>query len=172
MSSLPLEGGLLDRFLFDSFVHTIRSGLEQIGWFEPDRYGQEHPINWRVEPVNLDQEIPHNTVVPSFEDLTEEDGEIGSTLTLQRRMAWVDIYAESFSLGLHLSGDIRAILGGKMPSIGRDDPSIMVVDWSEPEPRPELVLVDVLDIGEERSHTPTSQRNWFAVRCTLEEARP
>lgn len=165
-----IEGGLRDRLLFESFHAMIKDALTEIGWFQSGR--QHKPINFVTTAVDLDKEIPDNTLAVSTEDLDDEPAELGSTLTFDRVMAWVDFYAESDALGRHLQGDVRDILRGKMESIDRTDPSFMVVDMREPDPKPELFLVEIENVATVRDKRPGGQRHWYAVSCDLIEARP
>lgn len=165
-----VEGGLRDRLVFESFHTMVKTALTDLGWFEP---GRKHaPVVFRTTAVPEGEQIPANTVAVSSEDLDDSPGEIGSTLTEDRTVVWVDFYAESDALGRHLIGDVRDVLRGKMPSIGRTDPSFVVLDFTVVAPHPELFLVGIEDVAVERSHSPTAQRHWFAVTCSLVEDRP
>jgi hypothetical protein len=167
------EGGLLDRVVFDSFVRMVRESLDQLGWFDVAASGRT-PLTLLTTPVEFHDEIPTNAAIIQFEDHYDDPGEIGSTLTFDRTMAWVDIYPESLALGRHLAGDVRDILRGKMPSIGRDDPSFEVLDLpGGVDPPPVLFLVDITDVEIHREPKPstTPGRFWVSVSALLEEER-
>jgi hypothetical protein len=167
---MPVEGGLRDRFIFESFAAPLRAALDDLGWFDAGR--KHKPVLFSTEAVGLSTPIPVNTIVVSTEDIDADPGELGSNLTEDRVIAWIDVYAEDDSIGRHLSGDIRDILRGKMPSISIEDPGFMVLDWEQPDPKPELFFVDVEDVMLDRSPNPTAQRHWFQVSCVLVEDRP
>lgn len=168
------EGGLLDRVVFDSFVHMIRDSLDQLGWFDVVD-SERTPVTLITTPVSLHDEIQPNTVAIQFEDQFDEPAEIGSNLTFDNTMAWVEIYPESMAIGRHIAGDVRDILRGKMPSIDRTDPSFEVLDFpSGVDPPAVLFLADIskVEVHRDREPTTTAGRFWFAVSAILEEERP
>lgn len=176
-----IEGGLLDRLVFDSFVRMLRESLDALEWFDTGRW--HDPFTLRTSPVPVKEEIPPNTIVVTFEDATDEPGEIGSTLSIDTTVVWIDIYPvgkkpdQSMSLGRHIAGDVRDILRGKMPSVNRTDPSFMVYDLTEAgvgdSDPDELFLVQIDNVEVLRDHNPPSSpgRFWFSVTADLVEER-
>ena len=164
------QGGLRDRMVFESFAYMLKDGLTQLGWFEP---GRSHaPLNWRTSIVPEAEEMPINTLAVASEDVTSDDGEIGSNMSEDRFIVIVDFYAESDALGRHVSGDIRDLLRGKMPPIS-EDPVFAVYDFREEPPVP-FSWVDIDRVTLDRSHgfDAPFRRHWFSILAQLVEARP
>lgn len=131
-----LEGGLRDRMLIESFYQMLRSNLTTLGWFNPGR--QHEPINMTPIPMPRGQEIPPNTLTVTWEDIDSTEAEMGSNAAELTHTAYVDFYAEPAppdgnggeALGKQMIGDVRAIILGEMPSIGRDANVLQVLNYS------------------------------------------
>lgn len=133
---MTIEGGKRDRMIIESFYWMLRNSLTSLGWFEAGR--QHLPINMIPVPVSSRDEIPYNTLVVNWEDIDGTDAELGSNALELVHTAFVDFYAEppppdgngGEALGKHLIGDVRSIIIGEMPSIGRSWPTLDVLDYS------------------------------------------
>lgn len=130
-----IEGGLLERFIEESVYRLIVDALDDLGWFDTGR--QHEPIVPRAEPYALDETIEKNALVIELELTEDEEFETGQAAAIEDGIdAYVDFYAENTSLGRHLAGDVRGILRGKMPSIGRLTNTFEIIDWSLATPTP------------------------------------
>lgn len=120
------------------------------------------------EPGNWDEPIEINSIVVTGGDAVDDPLELGSMATEDRVTYYVDFYGEDESIGLDVSGDIRDILRGKIPSIGRTQSTIPVYDYRDATPGIafycdlENVLVD-----RGRGFTQPWMRYWFSVRVEL-----
>lgn len=156
-------GGLRARLVHDNVFDTIRGGLDDLGWFDAGR--QHQPINVIAEPTAAATEVPLNTVSVSTSGTDGTDAEMGSNMIEDRTTFYVDIYGESDVLGKHLAYDVRDILRGKVPSIGRTRPVIDVRDLTSPA-NPTIAVCDVDDVIVDRSISFQQpwQRHWWVVR--------
>lgn len=159
-------GGLRARLIHDSFYTMVSDALAALGWFDPAR--EHRPINLIPEMQPEGEPIEVNTIVISGLDENDTDAEMGSNLSENRLTYYVDIYAEGEALGSHLKGDVKDILRGKMPSIGRGRPVLEVRDLTVPA-APLLFVCDIENVVTDRSATFSNpwQRYWWVLRCEL-----
>jgi hypothetical protein len=123
-----IEGGLRARLIRDSFEELVRETLQARGWFDS---GRAHlPINLLSAPAAWDQPIEYNSLAVVVEDVTDEEGELGSNLMIDSWTAYADFFAENEQVGIHLIHDIRDSLRGKIPSIGRTGAIMPVYDFT------------------------------------------
>lgn len=131
-----IEGGKRDRMIIESFYWMLRGSLEALGWFDSGR--QHGPINMAPVPVSRKEQIPYNTLTVTWEDIDATEAELGSSAAELTHTVYVDFNAEppppdgngGEALGKHLIGDVRSIVVGEMPSIGRTAPILEVLDYS------------------------------------------
>lgn len=165
-------GGTRTRLISDSFYQMIRQSLMALDWFNPAR--QHEPVELVRGEVSWDEPTAINTLAISDVDITDTEIELGSNLTEDRWSVYVDFYAENDSLGTHMAGDIRDILRGKMPSIGRDRPICSVYDYTQVldpdvDVAPFLFNVDIENVMLDRAHNASRpwMQHWFSVRTDL-----
>lgn len=175
-------GGLLDRMVIESFRNMLHDALEALGWFDADR--QHQPINWVTEPTPHSEQIPFNTVATTFEDIDSSVMEMGSEAGAELvHVAWTDFYAEpgppegngGEALGKHFIGDVRAIIAGQMPEVGRNAPILDVLDWRMATPEViTTVYVDVERLKAAKVHRFDQpwERWWYTCYTELVEERP
>lgn len=144
-------GGTRMRLIRDSFHHMVNTSLEDLGWFDTGR--SHNTVQLVTSPIDPSQELTPNIIGVSPEDMSSMEDELGSNLEELRWDFYVDIFAESDVLGLHLMGDLRDTLKGKLPSIGRTGPSFQVYDFRTTTPS-ELFVCQLENIQVER------QREW------------
>lgn len=156
-------GGLRQRLIKDSLYRMLYESSESLGWFNPGRFHK--PILFRATAVPTNEEIQLNTVVLSDESVDDVDWELGSLMSEHRSVFYLDIFAEDESVGVHLSGDLRAILGGRMPSIGRIGPSFEVLDLTMATPVP-IFNCEIERVTIDRAHDFPKpwQRFWYVIR--------
>lgn len=161
-----IEGGLRSRFIRDSLEQLVVGGLTQLGWFGP---GRDHsPIAIVEAPNDWDDPVEINSL--TFADGGENDTELelGSLATEDTWTYYIDFYAEDESLGLHLSGDVRDILRGKLPSIGRTNPALPVYDYRQATPP--IVFYCYLEnvlVDRAKGFSQPWMRYWFSVRVDV-----
>lgn len=165
-------GGTRARLISDSFFYMVRQSLIDLGWFDANR--QHEAIELVRGEVTWSEPIAINTLTISDVDIDGTDAEMGSNLTNDRWTVFTDFYAEDDSLGTHVAGDLRDILRGKMPSIGRSRPILEVRDYTvvaDPlnDPAPFLFNVEIEEVILDRAHNASRawQQHWFSVRAEL-----
>ena len=140
-------GGKRLRLIKDNFEAMLHDSLETLGWFDNDRRHQ--PVQLVAEKIDPQVEIKPNTIGIEVDDIRHREIELGSNLSENRWSIYVDIFAESESVGLHLTGDIYDILRGKFDqSIGRTD-IFTVYDLTQATPS-SLFYCEIEDIDVSR----------------------
>lgn len=162
-------GGLRLRLLRDSVEYMINNALDDLGWFDSGR--QHDPVTIISAPSDWDEPIEFNSIAISLLEASDEDAEMGSNLTNDRHKCWIDIYAQSRDVADHLAGDIRDILRGKMPSIGRTGPVMDLMDLRLATPV-SLATVLIEDVRKDRPENPPNvwQKHMVMVSCELEDS--
>lgn len=158
-----LRGGIRTRMINESIYRMVKDGLADLGWFDADR--QHAPISFITEPVDRNEPITLNTLNISPEDTDDMETGLGESSVQERCTYYIDFYGESNAIGLELIHDIRDILGGRMPLIGRTHPQCTVYDFRAATPV-EVGYVEFEDIIVDRSRTFPKPwlKNWFMVR--------
>lgn len=160
-----IVGGKRLRLIKQAFAETVHDALEDLDWFDSGR--KHKPIGFTTEQIASVDEVLPNLVSVSSEDVVGEEIELGSGLEENRWDFYVDIYAENEALGIELAGDVRDILRGKMPSIGRGIPHIDVLDYRLATPT-HLFYVEVEDVDMVRPRTAgPAKSSIHIVACTL-----
>lgn len=143
-----MEGGLLERSIEESVYQLIVESLQALGWFNP---GREHsPIVPTTEPVETYESIPTNLLVVNIEVSEDSQYELGQGPAIEDgHTFYVDFYAEDLSVGRHVSGDVRAILRGTAPSIGRTINTVDIYDYEQATP-PVIAVGVIEDVRTEK----------------------
>lgn len=125
-------GGLRARMIQEAIYRELRGALESLGWFDSNR--AHSPIIFLAEAVEDQAAVAVNTaaLTSTFVDETEE--ELGSHFSEHRWTFYVDFYAENEAIGTHFTSDLKDIVSGRMPSIGRSEPRISVYDYTQATP--------------------------------------
>ncbi len=145
---MTIVGGLRNRLIRDSLINMITESLDALGWFDLDR--QHSPISVNAEPVDNTEVVPPNTLAVADDEMSDEDLEMGSDLAEHRWSFYIDFYAEDTAIGIHVIEDIKAILQGRMPSIGRSGPRLSVKDYTDTGDH--LFYVEIEDVQVHRAH--------------------
>ena len=168
-------GGIRDRLIRDAVATTVRQALTDLGWFGP---GRAHlPLLWRDNPVTeIDVEVPLNTLAVFVDDMNADEIELGSMYSEERHDCWADFYTENADLGKHVIGDVRDILRGKHPSIGRTAPVIPVYDVTQdPVPAEPAFILEVDRVEAERVGGRDTSRPfeqfWFVCSFQVVDTR-
>lgn len=136
-------GGLRARLVHDSVYRMLYNALDALGWF--DVTSSRSTVQFNSEPLAPDIEVPFNTVALADEDDRGEEIELGSQLQDLRWQMYVDFFGENDAISLHLIRDVKDILQGRMPSIGRSRPVVDVYDWTLATPVA-IFSVDIEDV--------------------------
>lgn len=158
-----IVGGLRARLIHDSAYEMIRAALSDLGWFDSGR--RHEPVTMVAKPVSNDDQVPFNTLTVSSTDVSDDPIEMGSTLSEDRWTFYVDFYGEDDLVARHIVHDIRDVVRGKLPSIGRAGPVLDVYDYRLATPVV-LFRCELENVVVDRANTFTRpwQRHWWAVR--------
>lgn len=166
---MAIVGGLRTRLIFDSIYNMINDSLTSLGWFGA---GREHlPIQFLAEPVDEENEIALNTLALFAEDGSSLDIELGSNYATHNRNYYLDFYAENHALGEHLIYDVRDIIEGRMPSIGRIAPVASVYDYRVTPTPPEIFVVEFDFVQIDRAHDFIKpwQKHWWSCSFVMQD---
>lgn len=162
-------GGLRARLLRDSFRNMIEAGLMEIGWFDA---GREHrPVRLTAAPVKWDVPIEPNLIAVSTMSTEDFDIELGSDAARTVIPFFIDVLAESEAVGEQLSGDIRDVVRGRFPSVGRVRATFDIFDYRQATASPIGYCV-ISDVNGERQATRVERAysaNWFTITCNVED---
>jgi hypothetical protein len=164
-----IVGGLRDRLLKDSFRALIEQALNTLGWVDPGR--AHRPVTLIEMPQKWDDPVAPNTVAVDFTSSDVMEWEVGSRLTQDVHLAYVEIFAENDSLGVHLSNDIRDWLRKRLQA----DPTgvtFPIFDYRQPATPPVIGYMDFDAVTALRSTQATENlwlRHWFRVRCEIHD---
>lgn len=158
---VAVVGGLRARFVKDSCYHMINGALTQLGWFNTSAY--HSPITFVATQQDTTTEIPYNTLALADEGLSTQPGEIGSNFADHTWPFYLDFFAENDTVGLHMIRDMKDVLEGRMPSIGRTTSTLDVLDWTKATP-PMLFFVDIESVRVDRAHgfAEPYLRHWYS----------
>lgn len=168
-----MRGGLRSRLILDSARVAIIAALEDLGWFDATVYDdppglrRHRPVQYLAKPAHWDIEVALNSFTVSAEDVSDDDlglgGEVEDTLR-----CYVDIFGQDDQFGIHFAADIRDVLVGKVPSIGRDAPYVDVYDLRAATPYAFTTLeVDAVRIDRAENTSRPWQDHWWMVRFDL-----
>jgi hypothetical protein len=168
-----MRGGLRSRLVLDSVRLTIIAALEQLGWFDPTVYDTppgartHRPLTYIPRPTRWDDPIFPNALAISAEDISDEPLGLGGDVEDRLEM-YIDVFAQDDIFGWQLSHDVRDILLGKYPELGRIGPWIDVYDLRQATPAP-ITQVEVDDVRVDRTQGEARdwQRHWFMTRLTV-----
>jgi hypothetical protein len=159
---MSLVGGLRVRMLRESLYRMIHSSLDDLGWFSPGR--RHEPINFLPKAVDRDVVIPPNTLALSLEDTSDVSTGLGESSVEERISCWLDFYAQDDAIGIELTHDLKDILAGRHPSVGRHDSRFAIYDFRNATP-PLLGWADIEWVQVDKAHDfPKAWlKHWYAV---------
>jgi hypothetical protein len=164
-----IVGGLRDRLLKDSFYAHVEEALTTLGWLEPGR--SHRPITLTQKPAAWDEPVELNTVTVDFASSENTEWEVGSALTSDVHVGYVEVYAENDSLGIHLSNDLRDWFRGRLQP-GLIGVTFPIFDYREGSTPPVIGYMDIDNISALRNVSVSSNlwlRHWFRVRCDIRD---
>jgi hypothetical protein len=111
------------------------------------------------EQVNWDVEIVPNTIAFAPEDVSDPGAwELGSDYRENRWGFYCTVIAESEPVSIQLAGDIRDILRGKLPEVGRGGgPFVDVFRWDAATPY-KLTYLEIEHVA--ISRMPSYSQKW------------
>lgn len=166
---MTVVGGLRDRLLKDSFYAIVDQALNTLGWFDSDRY--HRPINLIEKPQTWDVPVTANTVAVDFTGSEVSEWEVGSRLTSDVHIGYVEIFAENDSLGTHLSNDMRDWLRGRLQATPTGF-TFPIFDYRAGSTPPVIGYMDIDAVSAVRNIAATNDtwlRHWYRVRCEIRD---
>lgn len=162
-------GGLRLRLIADNFENMLRTSLDDLGWFDSGRKHKD--VVLISKPLNPDEEIKPNMIGISAEDRYGIGWELGSEFEETTWEFYIDIFAESNSVGVHLAGDVLDICKGKLSSIGRDRPNLEVLDLTMATPTTLFYCnFDTIEMARQRVWNKPHQQFWWTVLVEVVDA--
>lgn len=168
-----MRGGLRSRLIADSARLAIIAGLGALGWFDGTIYDatpgprRHRPLRYVTRPASWEVPIGPNAISISAEDAYDRPLGLGDEVedTIE---IWIDVLAESDPLGWQLALDVRDVLLGKYPDIGRIAPIVDVYDLRQATPSAfTQVEVDRVQVDRAEGEARAWQAHWFMVRVDL-----
>jgi hypothetical protein len=166
---MTVVGGLRDRLLKDSFYAIVDQALNTLGWLDSGR--SHRPINLIEKPHGWDVPVAPNTVAVDFTGSEVSEWEVGSRLTSDVHIGYVEIFAENDSLGAHLSNDLRDWLRCRL----QVDPvgvTFPIFDFRSGSTPPVIGHMDIDAVSSLRNAAATNDvwlRHWYRVRCEIRD---
>jgi hypothetical protein len=170
-----MRGGLRTRLVADSTRITVIAGLQALGWFEPTIHDRppglrrHHPLKYVTTPVSWQTAVTPNAIALSIDDVVDQPLGLGDEIE-DRITFYVDVFAESDAVGWELALNVRDILIGKLPEIGRTGPVIDLYDLRMATPVA-FSQADVTDVSIDQAQSDARawQAHWFMIRGFLED---
>ncbi len=146
---MTLVGGIRARMIRESIYHLLVDSLTSLGWLTHSPAHQD--VTVLPEPVPFDQQVAFNSI--GIADANSEDtpAEIGSELTEDTSVYYVDFFAENEPIGQHMINDIRDILRGKMSAIGRTASVLRIYDYRN-SPATQIGYAEIEQVLVDRAH--------------------
>lgn len=150
-------GGQRARFIKDSLYFMVYDALDELGWFDLDL---EDTVEFVPNPIDPLTEIVPVKIALEDDDDNSFDLEMGSNFTEFRWRFYIDVYGnpDHKDDALHLATDIRDILQGRFPSLGRTAPILHVLDYDMATPV-EIFVCEIENIDKER--VPYGFKPWL-----------
>lgn len=161
-----IVGGLRARLLHDSLYHLVVDGLTELGWLDPNR--THRAIRVLAKPTRWDVPIEPNVIAFDRESVNVREFEVGSHLTEDTIVTYVEIYAQSDSLGTDLSNDIRDMLRGRLTTAALHG-TFPIYDYRHATP-PVIGYAAIDEVRAMRNAAIAEEtwvRHWFRVYCEI-----
>lgn len=163
-----VTGGLRARFLHDSLAHVLEAGLTGLGWFDA---GRRHlPLQILHGPHHWEIPVALNSLVMTSLGAETEEIELGSRLSTEHTVITADLYAQSDSLGIEVTNDMRDLLRGRVPG-GATNGVFPILDFRTATPEP-VGLAVVQEVGVQRSIVQVPEewaRHVFTLSVRLDD---
>jgi len=160
-------GGLRARLIKDNLFNLIEDSLTTVGWFAAGR--QHDAVTVVPEPLDNLIEITPNKVGIEFKTVSEVNVEIGSNMSDNTWLVFVDVMGESYDIGLHLATDVKDILTGHFNSIGRVTPTLIVLDLTLATPV-SFTTCHISELEMEKDESNQEHKKyWWTIAFNLED---
>ena len=156
------------RLVKDNLFNFLESGLTDLGWFDADR--QHAALRLLADAEPWDEEIKPNVVAISTEGVRDIDMELGSMLAEHHWSYYIDLIAETESLGLHLATDVRDMIQGRITTLTMPGPYVPVYDLSIQSATPvQIATVEIADVvmDKGRIYTKADKKYWWQIAFTV-----
>jgi hypothetical protein len=166
---MTIIGGLRARYIKQALFDRVNDNLDLLGWL--DSADSRRDVIVIDEALDHDEEALPNIVAVSFGDKTSREYEMGSLDSEHITNAYVDVYAESNSLGLHLSQDIVDILYGRFISIGQSGhPRFQVLEYGAATPSA-FTTVELIEIRSDKGpkYNKPFLKHWWQISMSVED---
>lgn len=166
---MAIIGGIRQRYIKQAIFDRINDNLDLLGWL--DTVDSRRDVTVMDEALDHDEEALPNIVAISFEDRKSNEYEMGSLDSKHITNAYVDVYAESNPLGMHLVGDIVDILYGRFVSIGQTGNSrISVLEYGAATPAA-FTVVELIEIRSDkaRKYNKPFLKHWWQISMSIED---
>ncbi len=159
-------GGDRHRLIVDSLFNMVKNCLDQLSWTTQTSWHQA--VRMLPDAVDDEDEVVFNTVAMSDEDIVPTPIELGSSMTQDSWSVWFDCFCENAIVGKALAHDIRDILAGLHPDVGRSQGGLLVMDYRLATPMP-IFSVDIekVDLLRAKDFPKDWQRFYWVVRCEI-----
>ena len=132
-------GGLRSHYILHSLWSTVANGLIALSWDQQSVFHK--PLTQARDGISKDTPVGPNLISLQTDRTSSADWELGSNFSEHRRIYYFDVLAENRTVAEHLCGDIKDILEGRLPSIGRSRANIPVTEWNLVDNQPNYVSV-------------------------------
>lgn len=162
-----MKGGLRARMIADSYRVMIAAALNDLHWFDTGR--RNAPLTFAKRPDDWQQSIAPNTITVNPEEWVTGEAGLGNEPFDRIRM-YIDFYAENESLGMHVAHDLRDVILGLRPDLGRTGPELTIFD-TRTSPPTMFTRADLVDVRVDRAtgFPQPWQRHWFVISCFVED---
>ncbi len=161
-----LVGAERHRLIADSLFRMVQGCLVQLGWMTKTDWHQA--VTMLSDAVDEEDKVVFNTVAMADDDVTPLEFEIGSSMTEDTWNVWFDVYAENATIGKSIGMDIRDILAGRHPDVGRTQGGLLVLDYTQATPVPIIsCAIEKVDLLRVRNTSKPWMRYWWTVRCDV-----
>lgn len=164
---MTVVGGLRARLLQDSLFAVVEGALDVLGWLDLER--SHRPLRLQSEPPAWTQPVEPNTVTVQMASVDTDEVEVGSWLTTDTIVAYVNVYAENDAFGVDLTNDLRDVFRGRLPVPGTG--SFPIYDYRQATP-PVVGYFAITETSALRNLSVSQEvwmRHWFRVRCVVRD---
>lgn len=164
---MSVVAGLRHRLLHDSFHAHVTQALNTLGWLDPGR--AHKPVKIIGPPLPWHEPIEPNTITVDFMGSDTFEAEVGSRLTSEVIVGFVEIYAQDDSFGLHIANDLRDWFRGRLQNPPMPGVHFPIYDLRQPTPGT-IGYMDIRNISALRNAAVELEmwtRHWYRVRCEI-----
>jgi hypothetical protein len=164
---MTLYGGARARAIRSSLFRFVHSGLNDLGWFSTGKGFT--PITFLDEIPTYDAQniTSPNTLALIDGESESRDMELGSFNGEESWHFAFDFFAENDAVGLQVIRDVKSMLDGRHPDIGRIFPILPILDVTQATP-PLVGYADIERVTANRMSGPKPfMRYWFTCECQI-----